>query len=96
VHITSALPTRAHALPFADRIEVRFGKAFPVVLAVDCKSQRVATGYRLPVTPRLRKVVDGRQACATTAEDVDRGDLSGPATVGDWARTVDVVGNGRR
>jgi len=35
VHITSALPIRAHALPFADRIEVRFGKAFPVVLVVD-------------------------------------------------------------
>ena len=35
VHITSALPTQAHALPFADRIEVRFSKAFPVVLVVD-------------------------------------------------------------
>jgi hypothetical protein len=35
VYITSALPIRAHALPFADRIEVRFGKAFPVVLVVE-------------------------------------------------------------
>ena len=35
VHITSALPIRAHALPFAGRVEVRFGKAFPVVLVVD-------------------------------------------------------------
>ncbi|MFY9809398.1 MAG: hypothetical protein WAK86_19365 [Pseudonocardiaceae bacterium] len=35
VHITSALPIRAQALPFADRIEVRFGMAFPAVLIVD-------------------------------------------------------------
>jgi hypothetical protein len=35
VHITAALPIRAQALGFADRIEVRFGKAFPVVLIVD-------------------------------------------------------------
>lgn len=35
VHITSALPIRAQALPFANRVEVRFGKAFPVALIVD-------------------------------------------------------------
>jgi hypothetical protein len=35
VHITSALPIRAQALPFADRIEVRFGMAFPAALIVD-------------------------------------------------------------
>jgi hypothetical protein len=35
VHITSAVPIRAQALPFANRVEVRFGKAFPVVLIVD-------------------------------------------------------------
>ncbi|MGH3940136.1 MAG: hypothetical protein ACRDTG_16185 [Pseudonocardiaceae bacterium] len=35
VHITAALPIRVQALGFADRIEVRFGKAFPVVLIVD-------------------------------------------------------------
>jgi hypothetical protein len=35
VHITSALPIRAQALPFASRVEVRFGKAFPVALIVD-------------------------------------------------------------
>ena len=35
VHITSALPIRVQALPFANRVEVRFGKAFPVALIVD-------------------------------------------------------------
>jgi hypothetical protein len=35
VHVRADLPIRSRALPFADRVEVRFGKAFPVVLIVD-------------------------------------------------------------
>jgi hypothetical protein len=35
VHVTADLPIRARALPFADRVEIRFGKAFPVVLIID-------------------------------------------------------------
>lgn len=35
VHVTADLPIRAQALPFADRVEIRFGKAFPVALLVD-------------------------------------------------------------
>jgi len=35
VHVTADLPIRAKALPFADRLEIRLGKAFPVVLIVD-------------------------------------------------------------
>jgi hypothetical protein len=35
VHITADLPIRSRALPFADRIEIRLGKAFPVALIVD-------------------------------------------------------------
>ena len=35
VHVTADLPMRTQALPFADRVEIRFGKAFPVVLIVD-------------------------------------------------------------
>lgn len=35
VHITAELPIRTRALPFADRVEIRFGKAFPVALIVD-------------------------------------------------------------
>jgi hypothetical protein len=35
VHVTADLPVRPFALPFADRIELRFGKAFPAVLVVD-------------------------------------------------------------
>jgi hypothetical protein len=35
IHITDSLPIQARALAFADRIEVRFGRAFPVVLLID-------------------------------------------------------------
>jgi hypothetical protein len=35
VHVTADLPLRPLAMPFADRVEIRFGKAFPVVLVVD-------------------------------------------------------------
>jgi hypothetical protein len=35
VHIRADLPIRAKALPFADRVEIRLGKAFPVALIVD-------------------------------------------------------------
>jgi hypothetical protein len=35
IHITDSLPIQARTLPFADRLEVRFGKAFPVVLLID-------------------------------------------------------------
>ncbi|HYQ66723.1 hypothetical protein [Actinophytocola sp.] len=35
VHIRADLPIRSQALPFADRVEIRLGKAFPVALIVD-------------------------------------------------------------
>jgi hypothetical protein len=35
VHITADLPVRARTLPFADRLEIRFGNAYPVALIVD-------------------------------------------------------------
>jgi hypothetical protein len=35
VHITDSLPIQVRALPFADRLEVRFGRAFPAVLIID-------------------------------------------------------------
>lgn len=35
IHVSTDLPIRARALPFANRIEVRLGKAFPVALLVD-------------------------------------------------------------
>ncbi len=35
VHVTADLPIRATAMPFADRVEVRLGQAFPAVLLVD-------------------------------------------------------------
>ncbi|MFB9610516.1 hypothetical protein ACFFS4_15430, partial [Kutzneria kofuensis] len=35
VHLTADLPMRANALPFADRVEIKLGKAFPVALIID-------------------------------------------------------------
>jgi len=35
IHITDSLPIQARALPYADRVEIRFGRAFPVALIVD-------------------------------------------------------------
>jgi hypothetical protein len=35
VHITADLPIRARTLAYADRVEIRLGKAFPVALIVD-------------------------------------------------------------
>jgi hypothetical protein len=35
VHVVADLPIRARALPFADRVEIRFGNAFPVALLID-------------------------------------------------------------
>ena len=35
IHVTADLPIRVRALTYANRAEVRFGKAFPVVLVID-------------------------------------------------------------
>jgi hypothetical protein len=35
IHITADMPIRAQVAWFADRIELRFGSAFPVALVVD-------------------------------------------------------------
>lgn len=35
IHITDNLPIQAKALTFADRVEIRFGRAFPVTLVID-------------------------------------------------------------
>jgi hypothetical protein len=35
VHITTEAPMRATALPFANRGEIRMGKAYPVALLID-------------------------------------------------------------
>jgi hypothetical protein len=50
VFMTADLPVRARALPFADRLEPRFGKAFPVALVTD----RAAL-------PRLIKAIEAGQ-----------------------------------
>lgn len=35
VHIMDSVPIQMRALPYADRVEIRFGKAFPVALVID-------------------------------------------------------------
>ncbi|WP_223839782.1 hypothetical protein [Saccharopolyspora pogona] len=58
VHVTTELPIRARALAFADRVEVRFGKAFPVALLVD----------RGAVDTLRQALKDGMDALAATDE----------------------------
>ncbi|GLZ38362.1 hypothetical protein [Actinokineospora sp. NBRC 105648] len=40
INVTANLPIQVKALPFADRLEIRFGKAFPVALIVDAAALR--------------------------------------------------------
>jgi hypothetical protein len=58
VHITSALPIRVQSLPFADRIEVRFGVAFPAALIVD----------RDALNSLIEELVTGRDALHASNE----------------------------
>lgn len=57
LHVTADLPMRVEPLPFADRLEVRFGNAFPAVLLVDHAA-----------LPRLTQaLVEGRAALEQAA-----------------------------
>jgi hypothetical protein len=58
VHITAALPIRAQALPFANRLEVRFGIVFPAALIVD----------RDALDPLVQVLVTGRDALHGASE----------------------------
>lgn len=51
INVDADLPIQAAALPYADRVEIRFGKAFPVVLVVD----------RLALDRLAAAIEDGRQ-----------------------------------
>ncbi|MGW5050488.1 hypothetical protein [Actinokineospora sp. NPDC004072] len=35
IYISADVPIRSEPLPFADRLEIRLGKAYPVVVVVD-------------------------------------------------------------
>ncbi|MFI9813998.1 hypothetical protein [Saccharothrix variisporea] len=59
LHVTADLPIRPVPLKYADRVEIRFGKAFPAVLVVD----RAALD-------RLRAALD--QAAAALAAGGDK------------------------
>ncbi|HEX5117117.1 MAG TPA: hypothetical protein VFW65_18140 [Pseudonocardiaceae bacterium] len=56
IHVTDNLPIQARALPFAGRVEVRFGRAFPVVLLIDA-----------PALDRLTEALLSGQAELTAA-----------------------------
>jgi hypothetical protein len=58
VHITAALPIRAQALPFANRLEVRFGMTFSAVLIVD----------RDALDPLIQELVTGRDPLHAASE----------------------------
>ncbi|MGH3933413.1 MAG: hypothetical protein ACRDS1_00270 [Pseudonocardiaceae bacterium] len=65
VHITAALPIRAQALPFANRLEVRFGMAFPAALIID----------RDALDPLIQALVTGRDGLHAASEtETDGGD----------------------
>ncbi|MGQ0718514.1 MAG: hypothetical protein ACT4NP_14610 [Pseudonocardiales bacterium] len=65
VHITAALPIRAQALPFANRLEVRFGMAFPAALIVD----------RDALDPLIQALITGRDGLHDASEtETDGGD----------------------
>jgi hypothetical protein len=64
IHVTADLPIRVRALTYANRAEIRFGKAFPVVLLVD--SDAIAVLGR-----ELTEVQAVLNAAANRAKDGD-------------------------
>jgi hypothetical protein len=63
VHVTADLPIRTQAQPFADRVEIRFGKAFPVALIVD----------RAALDKFGEAIADGRKALDAAANNKGKG-----------------------
>ena len=64
IHVTADLPIRVRALVYANRAEIRFGKAFPVVLLVDSDAIAVLS----------RELEEVRAVLNSTAAQVDSGD----------------------
>ncbi|MEU4673006.1 hypothetical protein AB0F91_34875 [Amycolatopsis sp. NPDC023774] len=55
LHVGADLPIRVKPLAYANRVEVRFGKAFPVVVLIDLDALTV-------LLPELEKARDAIQA----------------------------------
>ncbi|GAB3149711.1 hypothetical protein GCM10027258_46620 [Amycolatopsis stemonae] len=64
IHVTADLPIRVRALAYANRAEIRFGKAFPVVLLVDSDAIAVLS----------RELEEVRAVLNSTTAQVDSGD----------------------
>lgn len=64
IHVTADLPIRVRALAYANRAEIRFGKAFPVVLLVDSDAIAVLS----------RELEEVRAVLNSTTAQVDGGD----------------------
>ncbi|MFC0109844.1 hypothetical protein [Kibdelosporangium aridum] len=63
VHVSGNLPIRSRALPFADRVEIRLGNAFPVALLVD----------RAAIDRHLDAIVSSRIALETATSRPEEG-----------------------
>jgi hypothetical protein len=64
IHVTADLPIRVRALAYANRAEIRFGKAFPVVLLVDSDAIAVLS----------KELEEVRAVLNSTAAQVDSDD----------------------
>ncbi|MEU0532080.1 hypothetical protein [Amycolatopsis tolypomycina] len=64
IHVTADLPIRVRALAYANRAEIRFGKAFPVVLLVDSDAIAVLS----------KELEEVRAVLNSTTAQVDSGD----------------------
>lgn len=62
LHVTANLPVRVEPLAFANRVELRFGNAFPAVLIVDRDA-----------LPQLAKALADGQAALDASPGVDEG-----------------------
>lgn len=61
IHVTDGVPIQGRALPFADRIEVRLARAFPVTLLIDGAALRRFTDAVQAGASDLQAGKDGRR-----------------------------------
>ncbi|WP_370934901.1 hypothetical protein [Amycolatopsis sp. cg13] len=68
IHVTADLPIRVRALTYANRAEIRFGKAFPVVLLVD--SDAIAVLGKQLEEARTALVTGTRTKCGDQTQEM--------------------------
>lgn len=60
IHVKAELPIRAKTLPFANRAEIRFGKAFPVAFLIDYEALPMFAAAVQSVHEEAAKAADRR------------------------------------